>query len=181
VPTLKTVALSLATAAAVTVTGGLLLTADQGEASRPDRQTEKRTLAWMQAVERTDLEAVAEFQHADIVLTQPMTFDGSQEPILVGAGRDQVLGYFRSVFARTPRIDFFDTRISVTHGGNVSFVETKGDFTAADGRAYRNVYVWRLDWTADGRLLRIADYYNPVILCDTWPENPSCDLFATAE
>jgi hypothetical protein len=60
----------------------------------------------------------------------------------------------------------------------VSFVEADGDFTAADGRPYPNVYVFRLEWTPDGRILRADDYYNPVTVCKNFPENPLCDLSA---
>jgi ketosteroid isomerase-like protein len=77
------------------------------------------------------------------------------------------------------QIKFVDTRVAVTDRGTVSFVEADGDFTTADGRPYRNVYVMRFEWTPDGRILRADEYYNPIIACQTF-ENPACDRSATA-
>jgi ketosteroid isomerase-like protein len=178
-PTLKTIALSLAATAAVT--GGLLFPADPSEASRPDRQTEKRTLAFIHAVEREDLAAVAGLQHPDIVWTHPVTMTGSPEPDPVITGRDEVLGYLGGLFGRMAEIGFVDTRVSVTNDGRVSFVEADGDFTMADDRRrpYRNVYLIRLEWTRNGKLLRVDEYYNPIIACQTF-ENPTCRRALTA-
>jgi ketosteroid isomerase-like protein len=177
VSTLKTIALSLTTAA--TLTGGLLLSAGQGGASQPEWQTKKRTLAFLQAVEGENLAAVARFQHPDIVLTHPLTMSGSQEPDPVFTGRDEALGYLRGLFAGMSQIRFADTRVAVTDKGTVSFVEADGDFITADGRPYRNVYVMRFEWTPDGRILRADEYYNPIIACQVL-ESPACDRSATA-
>ena len=173
---LKTIAVSLAAA----VTGGLLFTTGQSEASGPEQHTEKRTLAFIRALEREDLAAVARFQHPEIVLTHPITFSGNQEPDIVFTGHEETLGYFRGMFADMAEIDFDDTRVSVTEGGTASFVQTTGDFTAADGRPYRNVYLSRLEWTPDGRLKNIDDYYNPITVCKNFPENPLCGLQPSA-
>lgn len=170
-PNLRTITLSLATAAAVAC--GLLLTAGEGEAGRPQRDTEQRTLAFLEAVEREDLTAVARFQHPDITLTHPLAMSGGQQPDVVFNGREEALGYVRGLFAGMSRIRFVNLRIAVTNGGKVSFAEADGDFVTADGRPYRNVYVIRIEWSRDGRALRVDEYYNPIIACRTFQE-PSC-------
>ncbi len=44
---------------------------------------------------------------------------------------------------------------------NVAFIETLGVMTMANGRPYRNRYVFRFD-ARDGKLVRIREYCNPV-------------------
>lgn len=55
------------------------------------------------------------------------------------------------------------TDFEVTPGkdDNVAFIETLGVMTMANGRPYRNRYVFRFD-AKDGKLFRIREYCNPV-------------------
>lgn len=55
------------------------------------------------------------------------------------------------------------TDFEVTPGkdDNVAFIETLGVMTMANGRPYRNRYVFRFD-ARDGKLVRIREYCNPV-------------------
>ena len=139
-----------------------------------DWRTEQRTRAFLRAFEGEDLRAVAAMLSPEVTLTMPITFSGAQEPDTVFVGREQVLGYFESVFATMRRIDFVDVRVSIVTGGRTSFVEAKGDLSSVDGRPYRNVYVFRFDWLPDGRIAGGAEYANPITYCQTFPESPAC-------
>jgi ketosteroid isomerase-like protein len=136
--------------------------------------TYRRTQDYLHAVEREDLAAVADLQSPQVTLTHPITFSGNQQPDAVFVGSEQVLGYLRGLFGLMSRIHFTDVRVGVVAGGRQSFVETLGDFVTADGRPYRNVYVLRFDWGADGRIVRAAEYYNPITFCQTFPTSPTC-------
>jgi ketosteroid isomerase-like protein len=63
-----------------------------------------------------------------------------------------------AIIADTTYVDF-----EVTPGkdDNVAFIETRGDMTMANGRPYKNRYVFRFD-AKDGKLFRIREYCNPV-------------------
>lgn len=55
----------------------------------------------------------------------------------------------------------------MTADGTTSISEAKGDFVTADGRPYRNVYVFRLDWH-HGRVTAGVEYANPATICATF-------------
>lgn len=125
-----------------------------------EHRTEARTRALLAALEREDLPAVDAMIDPQVALTIPLSFSGAQEPAGVFDGKQQVLGYARGVFSNMGTIDFTDVRISVTDAGKTSFVQANGNFVTADGRPYRNVYVYRFDWN-DGRIVRVEEYANP--------------------
>jgi ketosteroid isomerase-like protein len=68
-----------------------------------------------------------------------------------------------------------DLRVSSTADGRSSFVQFDGDFRTADGRPYRNVYIWRLDWHR-GQLTTLEEYANPITYCQTFPGTPGCPV-----
>jgi ketosteroid isomerase-like protein len=128
---------------------------------------EERTRRFVEAVERKDLPAVSAMLDPGVTLVQPMTFSGNQEPDFAVAGRDQVEAYFREVFTTMGTVAFVDRRVSVVPGGGTSFFQANGDFTTADGRPYRNVYLFRLDWR-DGLVVSGEEYGNPVTFTRTF-------------
>ena len=128
---------------------------------------QERTRRWLAALAERDFEAMESLLDPDVTLVNLMTLDGSQDPGPGHVGRDQVLGYFRTVNELMPRRELRDLR--VTEAGDTTFLQFNGDFRTADGRPYRNVYVFRLDWR-DGRLATIEEYGNPVTFINTFPE-----------
>jgi ketosteroid isomerase-like protein len=134
---------------------------------RAAKTTELHTERFLRAFERRDLGTVRSMLDARVSLVHPITFSGAQEPEARFEGKDAVLGYFRTVFAGMGRIRFTGERISVTAAGRTSFVQANGDFTTADGRPYRNVYLFRFDWR-DGRIVGGEEYYNPVTFSETF-------------
>jgi ketosteroid isomerase-like protein len=135
--------------------------------SKPSHNIADKTHAYLAAFENKNLETVDAMTHPQVTVTVPMSFSGAPEPAARFVGKTQVLGYFQSVFTNMTRIDFVDVRTSVTADGRTSFVQANGDFTAADGRPYRNVYVFRLDWDG-GRLVSVDEYANPMAYCVTF-------------
>ena len=159
---LRTLAALTALIAAVPATAAARVPRDQAE-----RATAERTQRFLRAFERRDLRAVAALVDARATLVHPITFSGEQAPEARFVGRDQVLGYFRAAFELMGRIDFVRERMSVVAGGRTSFVQADGNFTTADGRPYRNVYLLRFDWR-DGRIVSGEEYYNPVTFSETF-------------
>ncbi|ASO20288.1 ketosteroid isomerase-like protein [Actinoalloteichus hoggarensis] len=137
-----------------------------------ERQTERRTRAFVTALEAKDQAAVVAMLDRNVELTVALSFSGEPEPAGRFAGETEVLGYLTGVFTNMAAIAFVDERVSVTSDGRTSFLQATGDFTTADGRPYRNVYVFRLDWH-EGRLVRIEEYGNPITYCQTFGD-PDC-------
>ncbi|TDD47241.1 nuclear transport factor 2 family protein [Nonomuraea terrae] len=135
-------------------------------------ETERRTRALIGAFERKDLAVVSALLADDSTLTLPLSFSGRTEDAARFTGREEVLGYARNAFTITGRIRFANVRISVADGGRTSFVRADGDFTTADGRPYRNVYVYSFEWRG-GRTVDGAEYGNPVTFSATFAPSES--------
>ncbi|MFB4284006.1 nuclear transport factor 2 family protein [Nonomuraea sp. MTCD27] len=150
----------------VTTTG---LTPSASAAAGPERRTVEQTHALLAAFERQDLNAISARIDEDATFTIPLSLSGAPEPAGHFTGKDQILGYVDNVLRNFRRIRFTDMRISVTAHGKTSFVQANGDFTTADDRSYRNVYVYRFDWR-NGRMVHAEEYANPVTLCKTFAD-----------
>jgi ketosteroid isomerase-like protein len=64
---------------------------------------------------------------------------------------------------------FIDRRITASADEPTTIVQTNGDFITADGRPYRNVYVFRFDWR-DGKIASWEEYANPITIIRTFPD-----------
>ncbi|MGP3910388.1 nuclear transport factor 2 family protein [Nonomuraea sp. 10N515B] len=157
---------ALALALAVIGTAAPALARDNGG-------TERRTAAFISALEREDLATVSALLDPDATLTLPLSFSGRREDASRFTGKEQVLGYVKNAFALFGRIDLVNVKTSVSAAGTTSFVQADGDFTTADGRPYRNVYVYAFEWRA-GRMVKGAEYANPVTFWATFPTTPGC-------
>ncbi|GLW07017.1 hypothetical protein Misp01_21470 [Microtetraspora sp. NBRC 13810] len=138
-------------------------------AAAPGAQSDnlRRTKDFLSDFQRRDLAAVGAKLSPRVTLTMPITFTGAQTPDTRYTNKEQVLGYFRTVFGTMGRVRFTDQRLSVASGGRTIFVQTYGDFTTADGRPYKNVYLFRFDWR-DGLIVAGEEYTNPVTFSKTF-------------
>ncbi|MFC4013860.1 nuclear transport factor 2 family protein [Nonomuraea purpurea] len=135
--------------------------------------TERRTAAFMEALERKNLTALSALLDPDVTMTLPLSFSGRKEDAARFTGKAEVLGYAKNAFAMFGKINFVNKKVTVSKDGKSSFVQADGDFTTADGKPYRNVYVYHFEWR-DGRVIRSAEYGNPVTFCATFPATPGC-------
>ncbi|MEU6643135.1 nuclear transport factor 2 family protein [Saccharomonospora sp. NPDC046836] len=161
----------IAATLAVTIAAGMGFDSAPASAG-PKQRAEESTRAFLAALERKDVAAVNATIDKDATLTIPLSFSGAQQPEAHFVGKEQVAGYIGQVFATMETIRFTDVRVSVTDRGRTAFVQANGDFTTADGRSYRNVYVFRHDWK-NGRIVRTEEYGNPVTFCKTFG-GPNC-------
>jgi ketosteroid isomerase-like protein len=137
-----------------------------------ERETRRRTQQFLDCIEHKDAEAVAAALHPRVMLAHPLSLSGKRTDAARWQGKDQVVGYFDGAFAMMGRIRFINRRVSVADGGGTSFVQADGDITTADGRPYRNTYIFRIDWRG-GRAIAIEEYANPLTFCQTF-NNPLC-------
>jgi len=123
------------------------------------------TERFLDTLERRDHTAVAAMLTPDAQWVFRLSVDGSPEPAIAD-GRDQVVARIAEIAGLLSEVRFTDRRITDAGTGTV-FVQTDGDFRTSDGRPYRNVYVFRLDWR-DGRLASWEEYNNPVTITRTF-------------
>lgn len=158
------------------VAGAMALTVGPGPSASagagPEQRTEAQTRALLAAFERKDIDAISARIDRNATLTIPLSFTGAPEPAGHFANKAEILGYVDGVMANFQRIEFTDLRVSVTDNGRTSFAQANGDFLTADGRSYRNVYIYRFDWK-NGRMVRTEEYANPITLCNTF-EHLNC-------
>jgi ketosteroid isomerase-like protein len=122
---------------------------------------------FIEVAQREDAEALAALMAPDVSIALPMSATGDPADARLFAGREATMAYFQRNFDALDRIAFSALEVSVVEGGATAFVEATGDFVLADGRPYRNVYVFRVD-VEDGRIVTIAEYANPVIAAITF-------------
>jgi ketosteroid isomerase-like protein len=129
--------------------------------------SEERTRRFLTAFAEQDFATLADLFDPDVTVVNLITLDGSQEPRPPHQGRDAAVAYFRQIDGMMPEREMRDLR--VTAAGDTVFVQFNGDFRTAEGRPYRNVYVFRMDWR-DGRLVSLEEYGNPITFINAFPE-----------
>lgn len=132
--------------------------------------SEERTRRFLAAMAERDFATLADLFDPDVTVVNRITLDGSQEPRLAHKGRDLAVAYFRQIDEMMPERELRDLRL--TAAGDTVFVQFDGDFRTADGRPYRNVYVFRFDWR-DGLLAALEEYGNPITFINTFPHSVS--------
>ncbi|ACU38328.1 nuclear transport factor 2 family protein [Actinosynnema mirum] len=109
-----------------------------------------------------DLAPVAAVLADDVVHVLTHSLSGAPEPQAVLTGKDEVLGFLRTVLDLFSRTRVEDLEVFETVGRDVVFASARGDFThAASGAPYRNDYLYRFDFTGD-RITWFAEHGNPV-------------------
>ena len=119
--------------------------------------------AYFKALAARDRAALAALFAPDAVVEYPFDASGRTEP---GSwrrfvGHDAVMAnYVDRSLARIARFAWRERELSPA-GPRRVFVEAWGDMAFADGTAYANRYVIRID-TARGRIVHLKEYLNPV-------------------
>jgi ketosteroid isomerase-like protein len=118
---------------------------------------------WFAAVTGKDHDAMAALLTEDT--TQFVAFNEAGDldwaDLCRAAGRDAVLEYWHIAWTRERSLALHVEDMVGSADGTTVFAEVTGDIEMADGRPYRNRYVYRLD-LRDGQVARVRTYYNPV-------------------
>jgi ketosteroid isomerase-like protein len=125
-----------------------------------------RFLDLLEAGDRSGVEGMLS---ADVTWTTPMTATGNVDDGERVEGREAFQARASAIGAMMRSTRFVDRRVTTSADGATTFVQTRGDFRSADGRPYRNVYVFRFDWQ-DGRLAAWEEYANPITILRTFPD-----------
>jgi ketosteroid isomerase-like protein len=130
--------------------------------------TLERTNRFLNAMEDADVEVLAAMLDQDVTWSTQMSATGGQDVEAIH-GLDACGDRLMEIGGLMRSAKFADRRITVSADGTTSFVQSNGDFVTADGRPYRNVYVFRFDWVGD-KILAWEEYANPVTVVKTFPE-----------
>jgi ketosteroid isomerase-like protein len=146
--------------------GTLLKSNDDPDDSPAGRRAAKDAiLRFFKAIATRDAAALAECITEDAVYEIPFSESGSTEPggfrRYVGAA--EVIDFWMATTANGPKsLGAEDVELSITGDGSRVFIEQRGNMVLADGRPYRNKYVFRFS-IRDGRICQAREYFNPVI------------------
>jgi ketosteroid isomerase-like protein len=123
-----------------------------------------RFLNLLEAGNRAGLAAMLDDQ---VVWSAPMS-SGRVGDSAPARGREAFGSRLGSISGLMRSAKFTDRRITASADNTTTFVQANGDFVTADGRPYRNVYVFRFDWR-DGKITSWEEYANPITIIRTFP------------
>jgi ketosteroid isomerase-like protein len=128
-----------------------------------------QTNRFLDILEAADRTAIAEMLHDRVVWSTPMSSSGNAEDADPAQGREAFGARLGMISGLMRSARFIDRRITVSADGATTFVQSRGDFLTADGRPYRNVYVFRFDWL-DDKIVSWEEYANPITILRTFPD-----------
>jgi ketosteroid isomerase-like protein len=127
------------------------------------------TNRFLDLLEASDRVSVRRMLHPDVVWSALMTASGDARDAARAEGLTAFQDRVNSIAALHRSARFADRRVTTSADGLTTFVQTQGDFRTADGRPYRNVYVFRFDWR-DGQIVSWEEYANPITILRTFPD-----------
>ncbi len=128
----------------------------------------EQTNRFLDLLEAGDHAGVAGMLGDQIVWSTPMSW-GSAEGGEPARGREAFGSRLGAISGLMRSARFTDRRITASADEATTFAQAKGDFVTADGRPYRNVYVFRFDWH-DGKIVSWEEYANPITILRTFPD-----------
>lgn len=117
---------------------------------------------YFRALEQHDTSMAEPLLAPKVQLVIPFSNTGAPEPWKVFDGKEAVFGYLGIIAENFSKAVLLEKQFTVSHDGNVVFLEGKGDLVhAASGAPYNNLYVFKFTFE-DGLMTHIAEYANPV-------------------
>jgi uncharacterized protein len=144
-----------------------LLDNDTDQADNPAARRVAKDLIrqWFLTLRGKDLSALLATMSDDIVIELPFSETGRTEN---GAfrryvGQEEVRSFWEAAMkAEGKSHGLTEVDLTITADGSVVFFEAKGDMTMANGKSYKNRYVFRFS-IVNGKISKIREYYNPII------------------
>lgn len=137
---------------------------------RPDdpeqrRRTMEVLSKYWAAILGQDADALRSLYSDDVLVELPFSESGRVEEGYFRSfrGIDDVMAFWATAFTlEGDDGGLYDAEVNMTGDGRVVFVEGLGQITMANGRDYRNRYVFRM--TVDGdKVTSFREYYNPIV------------------
>jgi ketosteroid isomerase-like protein len=117
--------------------------------------------AYLVALQAHDKPGMLSILADDFVLEVPMNVSGTNDLSDSWHGLAAASDNFDIAFTVIALTKLTDLEITPGQSENIAFAETRGEMRMANGRPYRNRYVFRFD-VADGKIKRVREYANPI-------------------
>jgi ketosteroid isomerase-like protein len=131
------------------------------QSSQPLSPAERLAKAYLVALQAHDKPGMLSILADDFVLEVPMNVSGTNDLSDSWRGMDAASANFDIAFTVIELTRLTDLEITPGQNENVAFAEARGEMRMANGRPYRNRYVFRFD-VADGKIKRVREYANPI-------------------
>lgn len=116
---------------------------------------------YLRALAAHDKRAIFAIIADDFVLEVPMNLSGTNDLSDSWRGLEAAEANYETAFRIIEETAYADLEITPGRDPDIAFAEVHGAMTMANGRPYRNRYVFRFD-TKNGKITRIREYANPV-------------------
>ncbi len=126
-----------------------------------NRSAEDLAKAYLVAQQAHDKPGILSLLADDFVLEVPLNVSGTNDLSESWQGLDAASANFDIAFREIEISTLTDIEITPGRDENIAFAEARGMMRMADGRPYRNTYIFRFD-VAGGKIKRVREYTNPV-------------------
>ena len=116
---------------------------------------------YLRALQAKDKQAIFAILAGDFVLEVPFNISGTNDYSDSWQGLEAADANYDTTFRIIQDLVYTDLEFTAGSDPNVAFAEGLGTMMMANGRPYRNRYVFRFE-SEDGKLTRIREYANPV-------------------
>jgi ketosteroid isomerase-like protein len=116
---------------------------------------------YLRALQAKDKAAIFAIISDDFALEVPLDTSGSNDGSDSWRGLEAADANYDMTFRIIADIVYPDMEFTPGKNPDIAFAEGMGEMRMANGRPYRNCYIFRFD-ARDGKLWRIREYTNPV-------------------
>ena len=137
---------------------------DAAESPEGRRTAKELIRRWFTTLRTKDLEGLLALMSPDVVIELPFNESGRTEEggFRRYCGLDEVRGFWAAAFrAEGKSHGQTGAELTLSADGRIAFLESRGNLTMANGKSYRNRYVFRFV-TENGKLVHVREYYNPI-------------------
>lgn len=125
------------------------------------RSAEELGREYLRALQAKDKQAIFSIIADDFALEVPLNLSGTNDYSDSWRGLAAADANYDTTFRIIQDLVYTDLEFSPCRDPDVAFAEGLGVMTMANGRPYRNRYVFRFE-TEGGKIRRIREYANPV-------------------
>jgi len=116
---------------------------------------------YLRALQAKDKQAIFAIIADDFALEVPLNVSGTNDYSDSWRGLDAADANYDTTFRIIQEIVYVDLEVTPGQDPDIAFAEGLGVMMMANGRPYRNRYIFRFD-TENGKIKRIREYTNPV-------------------
>lgn len=126
-----------------------------------DRSAMELGQAYLVALQAKDRDAILALLADDFALEVPINVSGTNDFSDSWHGLEAAATNYDLTFQKIEVLQYTDLEFTPARDPNIAYAEGRGIMRMANGRPYRNQYIFRFE-AENGKLKRIREYANPV-------------------